>query len=54
MEGHVREVEEGAAGIKRTQEDAAPRRPAEERLRIVHELHDSVTHSISVIKGALA
>jgi signal transduction histidine kinase len=48
-QAHVREVEERAAQIERTQEEVARRRAAEERLRIARELHDSLTHSISVV-----
>ena len=47
---HVREVEQRAAEAERTKEEAAQRRAMEERLRIARELHDSLTHSISVIQ----
>jgi signal transduction histidine kinase len=47
---HVREVEQRADEAERTREDAAQRRAMEERLRIARELHDSLTHSISVIQ----
>ncbi|MFC7741448.1 sensor histidine kinase [Nocardiopsis composta] len=47
---HTREVERRAAEAERTREEAALRRAGEERLRIARELHDSLTHSISVIK----
>jgi signal transduction histidine kinase len=47
---HVREVEQRAAEAERTKDEAAQRRAMEERLRIARELHDSLTHSISVIQ----
>jgi signal transduction histidine kinase len=47
---HLREVEQRAEEAERTSDEVARRRAVEERLRIARELHDSLTHSISVIQ----
>lgn len=48
--GRVKEAEQRAAEIERTHEATARSRAAEERLRIARDLHDSLTHTISVVK----
>ena len=46
---YLEAVEERAVQAERTREEAALRRASEERLWIAQELHDTLTHSISVI-----
>ncbi|WP_250005290.1 sensor histidine kinase [Actinoplanes sp. M2I2] len=47
---YLKQVEQRAADAEQTREEVALRRAGEERLRIARDLHDSLTHSISVIK----
>ncbi|GAA4987354.1 histidine kinase [Nonomuraea thailandensis] len=56
MTRHAEAVEQRALEAERTREEAALRRAGEERLWIAQELHDSLTHSISVVnvQAALA
>jgi signal transduction histidine kinase len=46
----LRQAERRADEAERTREESALRRAGEERLHIARELHDSLTHQISVIK----
>ncbi|MFF0772984.1 sensor histidine kinase [Nonomuraea wenchangensis] len=46
---YLRAVEQRAEAAERTREEAALRRAGEERLWIAQELHDSLTHTISVV-----
>ena len=46
----LRQAERRVEAVERSREEAALRRADEERLRIARELHDSLTHQISVIK----
>ncbi|GID95126.1 sensor histidine kinase [Amorphoplanes digitatis] len=47
---YLDQVEQRAVDAERTREETALRRAGEERLRIARDLHDSLTHCISVIK----
>jgi signal transduction histidine kinase len=49
-QAYLRQTEQRALEAERTREEAALRRASEERLRIARELHDSLTHSISIVK----
>ncbi|HET9138338.1 sensor histidine kinase [Actinophytocola sp.] len=46
----LRQAEKRADEAERTREETARRRAGEERLHLARELHDSLTHQISVIK----
>lgn len=47
---YLQQVEQRAIEAERTREEVALRRAGEERLRIARDLHDTLTHSISLIK----
>ncbi|KAB1914175.1 sensor histidine kinase [Micromonospora sp. AMSO31t] len=47
---YLEQVEQRAVEAERTREEVALRRAGEERLRIARDLHDTLTHNISVIK----
>ncbi|MBT2418804.1 sensor histidine kinase [Streptomyces sp. ISL-22] len=49
-QAYLRQTEQRALEAERTREEAALRRAGEERLRIARDLHDSLTHSISIVK----
>lgn len=46
----LRQAEQRAEAAERTREEVARLRANEERLRIARELHDSLTHQISIVK----
>ncbi len=47
---YLEQVEQRAADAERTREETAQRRADAERVRIARELHDTLTHHISIIK----
>lgn len=49
-QAYLRQTEQRALDAERNREETALRRAGEERLRIARELHDSLTHSISIVK----
>ncbi|ONI83094.1 hypothetical protein ALI144C_18350 [Actinosynnema sp. ALI-1.44] len=50
---YLNEVEQRAVDALRTKEEAAKLRATEERLRIARELHDSLTHAISLVNAQI-
>ncbi|NRQ35321.1 hypothetical protein HII36_26350, partial [Nonomuraea sp. NN258] len=54
VEQRAEEAERTRREVERTREEVALRRAGEERLWIAQELHDSLTHSISVINVQVA
>ncbi|MFF3171924.1 sensor histidine kinase [Streptomyces sp. NPDC057900] len=49
-QAYLRQTEQRALDAERGRDEIALRRAGEERLRIARELHDSLTHSISIVK----
>ncbi|MFF1832869.1 sensor histidine kinase [Streptomyces sp. NPDC058231] len=49
-QAYLHQTEQRALEAERTRDETALRRAGEERLRIARELHDSLTHSISIVK----
>jgi signal transduction histidine kinase len=49
-QAYLRQTEQRALDAERSRDETALRRAGEERLRIARELHDSLTHSISIVK----
>lgn len=49
-QAYLRQTEQRAVDAERSRDESALRRAGEERLRIARELHDSLTHSISIVK----
>lgn len=49
-QAYLRQTEQRALDAERSRDESALRRAGEERLRIARELHDSLTHSISIVK----
>lgn len=49
-QAYLRQTEQRALDAEHSRDEIALRRAGEERLRIARELHDSLTHSISIVK----